>query len=59
MEDELEERDAMDWLMDDEMIRQWEVVSKEEERITRMRGEGRVFKVEGVQSMLETVVTQA
>ena len=59
MEDELEERDATDWIMDDEMIRQWEEVCKVDERITRIRGEGRVFKVEGVQSVLETVVTQA
>ena len=26
-------RDAMDWLMGDEMVRQWEKVSKEEEQL--------------------------
>ena len=31
----------MYWHEDVEMMRQWEEVSKEEERITRMRGEGR------------------
>ena len=31
MDDELEERDAMDWHEDDEMMGQWEEVSKEEE----------------------------
>ena len=30
MEDELDERDATDWLADDEMMKQWEEVSKEE-----------------------------
>ena len=30
MEDELEERDATDGLADDEMMKQWEEVSKEE-----------------------------
>ena len=34
---ELEERDAMDWLEDDEMMKQWEEVSKEEEKITMRR----------------------
>ena len=29
IEDELEERDAMDWLMNDEVMRQWKEVSKE------------------------------
>ena len=29
MESELEERDAMDWLMDDETMRQWEEVGEE------------------------------
>ena len=32
MEDDWEERDAMDWLEDDEMMRHWEEVSKEAER---------------------------
>ena len=29
IEDELGERDAMDWLMNDEVMRQWDEVSKE------------------------------
>ena len=37
MENELEERDAMAWPMDDEMTRQWEEVSNEEEEITVKR----------------------
>ena len=32
--------DAMDWLMDDEMMRHWEDVSKEEEEISVKRSEG-------------------
>ena len=30
VEDDLEEGDAMDWLKEDEMMRQWEEVSKED-----------------------------
>ena len=32
--------DAMDWLMDNEMMRHWEDVSKEEEEILVKRSEG-------------------
>ena len=46
IEDESEERDAMDRLQDDEMMRQWEEVSKEEEKITLRRGEGRRIKMQ-------------
>ena len=42
VENELEERDAMDG----EMVRQWEVVGKEEEKITVKRSESRELKVE-------------
>ena len=59
VEDELEERDAMDWLEDDEIMRQWEEVSKEEERITRRKGEGREWTAEGVQRVPELVVARA
>ena len=41
VEDVLEERDAMDWLEDDMMMRRWEEVSQEEEKITLRRNEGR------------------
>ena len=41
VESELDERDATDWLMDDEMIRQWEEVSKGKEQIAMKRSEGR------------------
>ena len=34
MENVSKERDAMDWLMDDETMRQGEEVSKEEEKFT-------------------------
>ena len=33
VENEPEERDAIDWLMDVAMIRQWEEVIKDEERL--------------------------
>ena len=50
MEDKSEERDAMDWLEDDEMVTQ--------ERITRRRSEGGEQRVERGQSVLELVVSQ-
>ena len=37
LEDELEERDTTDWPEDDEMMRQWEEVSKEEVQVTLRR----------------------
>ena len=40
LEDELEERDSMDWLEDHEMMRRWEGVIKEG-KITMKRNEGR------------------
>ena len=59
MEDESDKRDAMDWLVDDEILRQWEEGSKEEEKITVKRHEGRQSTVERVQSEPELVVAQA
>ena len=38
-----QERAAMNWLMDDEMMRHWEDVGKEEEELTAKRSEGRNF----------------
>ena len=38
----------MDWLEDDEMMMQWEDVSKEEENVTMRSGEGRAMKADGV-----------
>ena len=32
MDDELKERDAMDWFMNDDVMRQWKEVSQEEEK---------------------------
>ena len=49
----------MDWLEDDEMMRQWEEVSKEEEKITLRRNEGRGIKTERVQHVPELMVSQA
>ena len=46
-------------LEDDEMMRQWEVVTTEEERITMRRSEGRELKVERLQGVPTLVVTQA
>ena len=37
------ERAAMNWLMDDEMMRHWEEVGKEEEELAAKRSEGRNF----------------
>ena len=51
LEDELgeRERDVMDRLEDDEMMRRWEEVSKEEEQVTLRRNEGRGMSGETVQ----------
>ena len=59
MADELEERDAMDWLEDEEMMRQWAEVSKEEEKKMLRRNEGRKYKAEGVQYVPEVMVLHA
>ena len=53
---ETEERDAMDWLIDDEMVRQWEEVGKDAEEITLKRSEGGKLQVEKVRSAQELVV---
>ena len=59
LEDELEERDVMGWLEDDEMRRKWEEVSKDEEKITSRRNEGRGLSGERVQHVPEVMVSQA
>ena len=51
VEYELEERHAMDWLEDDEMMKQWEEVSKEEEKTMMKRNEGRVLRMNRVLSV--------
>ena len=43
----------MGWLEDDEMMRQWEDVSQEEEKITVRKMEGRRMQVEGAQKVPE------
>ena len=48
----------MDRLEDDEMMNQWEDVSKEEEKITVRKMEGKRLQVEGVQKVLEFLVSQ-
>ena len=58
MENKLEERDAVDWLTDDEMMRQWEEVSEDEEEITAKRCDGGKPQAEQVRSAPELVVAQ-
>ena len=58
VEDDLEEGDAMDWLKDDEVMRQWRQVSNEELLKAVRRNEGRK-NAEGVQNVLELMVSQA
>ena len=48
----------MDWLEVDEMMRQREEVSKEEEKITVRKMEGRSLQLEGVQKAPEILVSQ-
>ena len=57
-EDDFDEGDVMYWLEDDEMMRQWEDVSKEEENITVRKMEGRSLQVEGVQKVPELLMSQ-
>ena len=49
-------RDTMDWLMDDEMMRQSEEVSKEEEKITLKSNECGKLQAETARSAPELVV---
>ena len=48
----------MDWLEDDEMMRQWEAVSKEEEKMTVRMMEGRNLRVKEVQNAPELLISQ-
>ena len=48
----------MEWLEDDEMVRQWEDAFKEEEQIMMRRNEGRGLSVERVQHAPELMVLQ-
>ena len=43
VKNEPEEKDAMDWLVDDEMVMQWDKVSEEEEEIAVDKSESRKF----------------
>ena len=45
MEIEPEERDATDWLTDDEMMRHWEEVNKDDKEITVKRSDGGKLQV--------------
>ena len=57
-EDDREEEDTTDWLEDDEMMRQWEEVSKDEGKITLKQDEIRNIKCEGVQKVPELMLSQ-
>ena len=48
----------MGWYEDDEMVRQWEETSKEEEKIAKRKVEGKSLLVEGVQRAPELLVSQ-
>ena len=47
----------MDWLEDDEIMKQWEDVSKEE-KITMRKMEGKSLQVDGVQKVPDLFVSQ-
>ena len=49
----------MEWLEDDEMMRQREEMSKEEEKTTLRRNDGRKIKSERMQNVPELMVSQA
>ena len=46
VDNELEERHASDWLMDDQTMRQWEEVGNDEEETAVKKNEGRKTQVE-------------
>ena len=48
----------MDWYEDDEMMRPWEEVSKEEEKIVKRKMEGNGLQTDGVQRVPELTVSQ-
>ena len=58
VENEPEERSAMDWLMNDEIMRRWSEVSKDEEETTVKRCESGKLQVEKVQRAPELVVAR-
>ena len=58
VEEECEEGEMMDWLEVDEMMRQREEVSKEDEKITVRKMEGRSLQHEAVQKAPEILVSQ-
>ena len=49
----------MGWLEDDEMVKHWEDVRKEEEKITMRKMDGRSLQVEGVKQAPEFPIPQA
>ena len=59
VEDDLEEGAGMDWYEDDEMLRPWEEVGKEGEKLTSKRNEGRHIKAGGAHYALDLMVLQA
>ena len=56
VEDDIGESDVMDWYTDDVMMRQWEDDSREEEKITMRKMEGKRLQVESVQKAPELLV---
>ena len=56
VEDEFGEGDGMEWLEGDDLMRQWEEVSKEEEKTEVRKFVGRSSQIEGVQKAPEVLV---
>ena len=57
IEDSFEEGDVTDWYEDDEMMRHWEEVSKEEEKIGTRQTAGNGLQIQGVQRVPQLVVS--
>ena len=49
---------VMDWYEDDEMVRHWEEISKEEEKIAKGKMDGKSLQVEGAHRAPELLVSQ-
>ena len=58
MEEDIGVGDVLEWYEDDEMVRQWEEASKEEEKIAKGKFEGKSLQVEGVQGAPELQISQ-
>ena len=58
VEEHFGEGDVMDWYEDDEMVRHREDISKEEEKIAKVKMEGKSLQVEGAHRAPELLVSQ-